>query len=79
MSDEDLYATLRESSSAGTPLEKYKFKLRPNGPHVLGEGASGTVVLATNKSTDEKVAIKIMHMQSQPRKELVLKELKVLY
>ena len=66
MSDEELYATLRESSSAGSPLEKYKFKLRPNGPHVLGEGASGTVVLATNKSTDEKVAIKILEKAPDP-------------
>ena len=44
---------------------------------MLGEGASGTVILATDKSSNEKVAIKVIHMPSQPKKELVLKELDV--
>ena len=66
----------------GTPLDKYKWRMKREGrgqeePHVLGEGASGTVILATDKSSNEKVAIKVIHMPSQPKKELVLKELDV--
>ena len=39
---------------------------------------SGTVILASDIITDVKVAIKVIHMPSQQKKELVLKELQVL-
>ena len=39
--------------------------------------ASGTVVRAVNKSTDACVAIKMMELESQPKKELIVTEIEV--
>ena len=44
----------------------------------IGQGASGSVYLARNNHTGEKVAIKQMNLASQPRKELLLNEITVM-
>lgn len=44
----------------------------------LGSGASGCVCLARDKRSNEEVAIKIITIADQPRKEMIVNELKVL-
>lgn len=39
--------------------------------------ASGTVVRAVKKDTEEPVAIKMMDLESQPKKELIVTEIEV--
>lgn len=39
--------------------------------------ASGTVVRAVNKTTEACVAIKMMELESQPKKELIVTEIEV--
>jgi len=39
--------------------------------------ASGTVVKAKQKTNEEMVAIKQMHLASQPKKELIITEIEV--
>ena len=40
--------------------------------------ASGTVVRAVNKTTEACVAIKMMELESQPKKELIVTEIEVI-
>ncbi|KAI8799362.1 kinase-like domain-containing protein [Cladochytrium replicatum] len=44
----------------------------------IGQGASGTVYVAKDNRTDEKVAIKLMDLSAQPRKELIVNEILVM-
>ena len=83
INDEEVCARLREFSSDGKPLEKYTIhtinnrKTKMSEPHVLGAGASGTVVLASSIDTKEKVAIKIINLPKQQKKAMLLMELQV--
>ena len=52
-------------------------KTKMSEPHVLGAGASGTVVLASSIDTKEKVAIKIINLPKQQKKAMLLMELQV--
>jgi len=43
----------------------------------LGSGVAGTVFLAFNKYNSERVAVKVIDLAKQPRKEMILMELRV--
>ncbi|KAG7664085.1 CLA4 [[Candida] subhashii] len=66
-------------------ISKLKTVVNPEDPTPLfniiekaGQGASGNVYLAEKKSTGEKVAIKQMDLNLQPRKELIINEILVM-
>lgn len=44
----------------------------------IGQGASGSVYIAKDNRTGEKVAIKQMDLAAQPRKELLVNEIYVM-
>jgi hypothetical protein len=63
---------IRSLCSRGHPGEKYNRDIE------LGSGAGGTVYLAKEKSNpNSRVAIKIIDVKRQAKKELILMELKV--
>ncbi|XP_045167166.2 uncharacterized protein LOC123530454 [Mercenaria mercenaria] len=73
MTDTEINEALRKLSSSGNALEKYQTKKK------VGSGASGSVVMAHPKSNlDEVVAIKIMDLTNQPKKELLITEIEVM-
>ncbi|CAF4027513.1 unnamed protein product [Rotaria magnacalcarata] len=72
LSDEEIYAKLRLIISHGDPNKKYKSKDK------IGQGASGTVLLAYELATGEEVAIKQMNLANQPKKELIINEIAVM-
>ena len=71
ITEEEVYAQINALCSSCDPLEKYERDIE------LGSGAAGTVFLANNRKTEERVAIKIIDLQKQPKKEMILMELKV--
>ncbi len=71
ITEEEVYAQMRALCTSGDPLHKYDRDLE------LGSGAAGTVFLALDKATGDRVAIKIIDLQKQPKKEMILMELKV--
>ncbi|CAF0975684.1 unnamed protein product [Rotaria sordida] len=72
LSDEEIYGKLRLIVSHGDPNRKYKSKDK------IGQGASGTVLLAYELATGEEVAIKQMNLANQPKKELIINEIAVM-
>lgn len=72
LSDEDVYEGLRRFCQSDDP------HLRFEKSKEVGAGASGTVFLATDRLTRQRVAIKDIDMSKQPKKELILTEIKVL-
>ena len=72
MSDEEIYEELGTICNKRKPEDVYEISVE------LGSGVGGTFHLATSRETNEKVAIKIIDMDKQPRKEKVLMELKVM-
>lgn len=72
MSETEVYSQLRDLCSFGHPQDKYKFSIE------LGAGAGGTVNLATDKRTGQMVAIKKIEMAKQPKKEMILMEIRVM-
>ncbi|XP_018014690.1 serine/threonine-protein kinase Pak [Hyalella azteca] len=63
---------LRTVVDFGDPKKKYDLRQQ------IGQGASGQVHLATDRSTGETVAIKMMIIDAQPRPELILTEINVM-
>jgi hypothetical protein len=63
---------IKSLSTPGHPGEKYAKDLE------LGSGAGGTVYLAKERfKTRSHVAIKIIDLKKQPKKALILMEIKV--
>ena len=71
ITEQEVMEQIEELCSNGHALDKYARDIE------LGSGAAGTVFLAYNKETEERVAIKIIDMVKQPKKEMILMELKV--
>ncbi|EFN84656.1 serine/threonine-protein kinase PAK 2 [Harpegnathos saltator] len=72
LNDEQVYEELRAICHNGDP------NLRFERTKEVGAGASGTVFIATDLQHDQKVAIKDIDLSKQPKKELILTEIKVL-
>nr|XP_031838871.1 serine/threonine-protein kinase PAK 1 isoform X2 [Nomia melanderi] len=72
LSDEEVFKELRTICQSGNP------NLRFIRTKEVGAGASGTVFIATDSETKQKVAIKDIDLSKQPKKELILTEIKVL-
>ncbi|CAB3379256.1 Hypothetical predicted protein [Cloeon dipterum] len=72
LTDDEVLAELRTLCNCDDPFKKF------NVSQELGSGASGTVFFAKDTQLDQTVAIKFIEMSKQPRKELILNELKVL-
>ncbi|CAG5113049.1 Oidioi.mRNA.OKI2018_I69.chr2.g7199.t1.cds [Oikopleura dioica] len=63
---------LKKIVSVGDPELKYE------GFEKIGQGASGIVFTATEITTRRKVAIKQMALEKQPKKDLIVNEIKVM-
>ncbi|CAL1535814.1 unnamed protein product [Lymnaea stagnalis] len=77
--DAEVNAALKALASPGDPYKKYDIDIQ----NKLGAGASGTVCLARYKDTTsmvspQMVAIKMMDLNRQPKKELIISEIKVM-
>ncbi|MFH4975814.1 hypothetical protein AB6A40_002523 [Gnathostoma spinigerum] len=72
MTDQEVLDELRSIVENGDPTEKYELLQK------IGVGASGVVYTARNKQTGQTVAVKRMAFKSQPKKELLLTEIKVM-
>lgn len=66
-------------------IEKIKSIVNPQNPRprfeflkIIGEGASGKVFLANDRTNNTKVAIKTMDLKSQPKKELIIMEILIM-
>uniref|UniRef100_A0A2C9KEL7 non-specific serine/threonine protein kinase n=1 Tax=Biomphalaria glabrata TaxID=6526 RepID=A0A2C9KEL7_BIOGL len=72
MTDADINAELKKRSNPEDPRGIYDIQKQ------LGKGASGTVHMAVNKRTRQVVAIKMMDLNHQPKKELIVAEIDIL-
>ncbi|KAJ3007632.1 Protein kinase, partial [Thoreauomyces humboldtii] len=72
MSEAQIMEKLRSVVSRGDPVAMYA-KIKK-----VGQGASGSVYVARNTTTQAIVAIKQMDLASQPRKELIVNEILVM-
>uniref|UniRef100_A0A5S6R5J5 non-specific serine/threonine protein kinase n=1 Tax=Trichuris muris TaxID=70415 RepID=A0A5S6R5J5_TRIMR len=70
--DSEILEELRTIVSNTNPTDKYELLSK------IGSGASGKVFLAKMLSTDQTVAIKCMDFKVQPKKEMLLTEIKVM-
>ncbi|KAI9263749.1 kinase-like domain-containing protein [Sporodiniella umbellata] len=72
MTEAQIMEQLKKVVTSGDPNELYKKIKR------VGQGASGSVFVATSLATNSKVAIKQMDLASQPRKDLIVTEILVM-
>uniref|UniRef100_A0AC35U336 Non-specific serine/threonine protein kinase n=1 Tax=Rhabditophanes sp. KR3021 TaxID=114890 RepID=A0AC35U336_9BILA len=72
MSDMDVIEELKRIVNPMDPYKKYELLVK------IGVGASGTVFTARSKFTDKIVAVKRIAFKSQPKKEMLLTEIKVM-
>jgi len=72
LTDEEVNEALKKTSSPGNAQDKYDIQKK------LGQGASGTVCMARTKETEQIVAIKMMDLNQQPKKELIITEIEVM-
>ena len=71
-SDEEVMTEMRRICNSGNPCLRFKKDKE------VGSGASGTVFTAHDKQTDQIVAIKDIDLARQPKKDLILNEIKVM-
>lgn len=72
LDDEEIMRRLRSIVNPSNPEEKYTLLKK------IGSGASGVVYTAMDKDLGEKVAIKTMNLEEQPKKELIITEILVM-
>ncbi|VDO37019.1 unnamed protein product [Onchocerca flexuosa] len=72
LSDQEILEELKQIVNEGNPTDRYDLLQK------IGIGASGQVYTARDKVTGEVVAVKRMAFKSQPKKELLLTEIKVM-
>jgi len=72
MTDEEVFAELRRICHPGDPYRRFERSKE------LGAGASGTVFIATDTMNNQRVAVKDIDLTKQPRKELILTEIRVM-
>lgn len=72
LNEEQIFEELRAICQNGDP------NVRFDRSKEVGAGASGTVFIATDSTTGQRVAIKDIDLSKQPKKELILTEIKVL-
>ena len=74
MTEDEVMNNIQDLCANGHPLDRYDYDANVE----LGAGAAGTVFLASNKETQERVAIKKIDMAKQQKKEMILMEIKVI-
>ncbi|CAI5442400.1 unnamed protein product [Caenorhabditis angaria] len=72
LTDSEVLEQLRGIVNPGSPISKYEMKKQ------IGLGASGTVYVANVAGTSNVVAVKRMAFKTQPKKEMLLTEIKVM-
>lgn len=72
LTDDQVFEELRRICHPGDPYRRFERSKE------LGAGASGTVFIACDTVTKQRVAIKDIDLSKQPRKELILNEICVL-
>ncbi|CAH8855406.1 unnamed protein product [Trichobilharzia szidati] len=72
LTDEEFYSELESVITPGNPRDVYSVESE------LGTGASGTVRLGRNKRTGQIVAIKVMKLDKQPNRDLIISEIAVM-
>ncbi|XP_052068191.1 serine/threonine-protein kinase PAK 1-like isoform X1 [Mytilus californianus] len=72
LSDDEIHAGLQRLASPGDASSKYQIQKK------LGSGASGNVCMAKPVDADAVVAIKMMDLTNQPKKELLITEIEVM-
>lgn len=70
--DEEIYAEFRKICNLNDPNLRYEKKKE------VGKGASGVVFIALDQETGAEVAIKVIDLNNQSSKELILNEIRVL-
>ncbi|CAI2730202.1 unnamed protein product [Schistosoma spindalis] len=72
LTDEEFYSELDSVITPGNPRDVYSIESE------LGTGASGTVRLGRNKRTGQIVAVKVMKLDKQPNRDLIVSEIAVM-
>ncbi|VDD85824.1 unnamed protein product [Enterobius vermicularis] len=72
LTDSEVLEELKRIVNEGDPIEKYELIQK------IGVGASGRVYTARDRRNGQIVAVKRMAFESQPKKELLLTEIKVM-
>lgn len=72
LTENEVYEELRKICHPGDPHRRFERSKE------LGSGASGTVFIARDVITNNRVAVKDIDLSKQPRKELILNEVRVM-